>query len=474
MSAMKRSLLTVILIVISFVCGAKVRLPAIISDNMVLQRQTRANIWGWADPGKPITVTTSWNLRQYRATADKDGGWLVKVATPEAGGPYAITVSDGHGTTLKNILIGDVWICAGQSNMEMPVIGFWGQPVNSAAETIMRSGDDRKVRFATIERQTGNIPEKDCTTAWCVASPATTPSFSAIGYFFARELSRTLDIPIGVISSSWGSARMEAFMTREAAAPVTGPEFLDKIDRNDAIQTRPAYLYNGMIAPITRFTARGFVWDQGAANRFEWRQFAALTKAMVEFWRKEWGDDKMPFYNIQLSPYHFGKPGNIEMPLTEMAQLEAVKITPLSYLVPAGDIYNETEPHQPEKDILGRRTALIALVKTYGVETSLPVDPIVPDSIRFDGGKAIVRFANAWYGLYPSSGIEGFELAGEDRVFHPAKARTVPKTPVVEATCDMVPKPVAVRYAFRNQIRATLFNTTGMPVCPFRSDNWDK
>ena len=471
---MKSRILIVILTAASLFCEAKVRLPAILSDNMVLQRQTQANIWGWADPGKAVAVTTSWNSRRYSATADKEGQWSVKVATGNAGGPYSITISDGQTVTINNILIGDVWICAGQSNMEMPVIGFWGQPVNNAFETIINSGADRKVRFATIERQTANLPEKDCTTAWHVASPMTTPSFSAVSYFFARELSQIVDIPIGVISSSWGSARMEAFMTREVAEPVTGRELLDRLERNDAIQTRPAYLYNGMIAPITRFTARGFVWCQGAANRFEWRQYASLTRAMVEFWRKEWGGDNMPFYIIQLSPHHFGKPQNTELPLTVTAQLEAAKITPLTYLVPASDIYNETAAHQPEKDIIGRRTAHIALVKTYGMDIPLSVDPIVSDSIGFEGNKAMVRFANAWYGLYSSAEIEGFELAGEDKVFHKARAKIIARSPVVEVTCDKVPGPVAVRYAFRNMIRATLFNTTGMPVCPFRSDDWDK
>lgn len=447
------------------------RLPAILGDDMVMQRESQANVWGWAAPGRKVTVTSSWDGKRYEATAGKNGEWLVKVATPAAGGPYELTVSAEKTIELQNILIGDVWVCAGQSNMEMPVIGFWSQSVDGAADAILASAGETKVRFATVERQTAMEPCKDCHTQWRVPSMKTTPSVSAIAYFFAREVAARTGIPQGVVCASWGSARMEAFMT-PAAIERAGVSLQADV-RKEMIQSYPTYLYNGMIAPIIRFTAKGFLWDQGAANRFEWKQFARLTQSMVAQWREDWGDEKMPFYNIQMSPSAFGKPDNLEMALTMEAQLEAVRITPHAYIVPASDICDE-QPHQPQKEIVGRRTALIALVKTYGMPSELPVDPPMLDSVSYQGKKAVVWFKNVWYGLLPArEPLLGFELAGEDRQFYPATAKVVRGVPAVEVTSDKVANPVAVRYAFRNMVRTNLTNTTGLPAYPFRTDQWE-
>lgn len=453
----------------------RLRLPAILSDNMVLQRETTVNIWGWSTPGKKVSVTPSWERKTYATNADDNGKWLVRIETPAAGGPYEVSVSSaGQTISLKNVLIGEVWICTGQSNMEMPVAGFWSQPVDGASETVVGSPNDRNVRFATIWRQTSRFPEEDCATEWCVPSLKSTPAFSAFAYFFARRLSEALDMPVGVIASSWGAARIEAFMTRDAIARVDDSYF-DLLDNSKLIQSRAEYLYNGMIAPITRFTARGFHWYQGAANTFNCRIYADLMASMAKLWREAWGNPSMLFCIEQLTPFAGGKATDISRSIVVEQQYKALSMIPNSFIVPTSDYYNEHMAHLPSKQSLGERAAFITLVKAYGLESELPADPPIYTDAEFCEGKAVVSFRNAWYGLLPvHDEIIGFEIAGTDRKFYPARARILPKRPAVEVSSPQVPEPVAVRYAFRNKLRSNLTNTTGLPAYPFRTDDWDK
>ncbi|MGN1212024.1 MAG: sialate O-acetylesterase [Candidatus Cryptobacteroides sp.] len=472
---MKRSLIFLIIILLTgWVAGAKVELPSILSDNMVLQRESDVNLWGKSEPGSRIRVSVSWDKRKYKTVADESGNWILAVRTPEAGGPYSIEISDGEPVVIGNVLIGDVWICAGQSNMEMPVIGFWGQPVYDSAKAIVYSENEKLVRFTTVERQTADYPLEDCTSHWYEPSMKTTPSISAIGYFFAREVSEILHIPIGVISVAWGSARMESFMTKESVIKVEGEEFYNKIKRNKAIQTRPETIFNGMIAPVTKFTSKGFLWDQGAANRSEWRDYAELTVEMVRLWRELWGNEDMPFYNISLTSLPMGKASGTDVPLIMEAQYKAVNMMDNAYIVPLTDVEAGLTPHSPDKQMIGERTAMIALVKTYGLESELVVDPPVVRDVIYDGGTVSVYYDNDCYGLCPRyEPVKGFELAGNDRVFHSAEARLDFKEKCIKVTCKEVPEPVAVRYAFRNRIESNLTNTIGMPALPYRSDDWE-
>lgn len=468
------TLITVILLLLPELLFAKVEFPSILCNNMVLQRETTVNLWGKAEPNSKIRVKTSWNNKNYKTETDEQGNWQVEVITPEAGGPYNITVSDGDAVVLDNILIGDVWICAGQSNMEMPMIGFWGQPISNSAETIVKSVSQKKVRFATIERQTALEPMDDCVTSWCVPSMKTTPSFCATGYFFASMVADATDIPIGVINVSWGSARMESFMTKEAILNVVPEESYFPSRKSQAIQTHPEAIFNGMMAPITKFKAKGFIWDQGAANRFDWKYYADLTVEMVTLWRTLWEDNNMPFYCAQSSHYAFGNPGGIEMPLIMEAQAEAVEKLDNAYLIPTADIQRGVCPHYPDKDILGERIAIMSLVKTYGMDSEMIVDAPRIEDILFDGARVSVFFDNDDYGLCPRyEPIIGFELAGKDKVFHKADASLNFKKKCVEVTCKEVEEPVAVRYAFRNEIKSNLTNIIGWPAYPFRSDDWE-
>lgn len=493
---MKRICLALFCSLLSFSLSGEVKLPSILADNMVLQRQSEINLWGQAHPKSKITIKTSWNNKRYETLTNAEGKWLAKVSTPEAGGPYEISFDDGDELILKNILIGDVWICGGQSNMEMPVYGFFNQPVDNSIKAVIES-EKLPIRFVTLRRNPQNEPQEDCPNGgWLTTSHENTPQISATAYFFAKQLTETTGIPIGLISSNWGASRIEAWMSPQAVAKVDGAS-PEKYVESKSVQEQPYKLYNGMIAPITNFTAKGFIWSHGASNRNEWYLYSDLQVELIKQWRTKWGNNEMPFIIIQKTYFEFqGEKQPVHVLLME-GQLKATQKLSNVYMCAVSDIYDEHYIHQPQKDVIGERTAYVALKHCYG-RSALQVDPPLMHNVIYEGVKAIVSFENATLGLYPAhEAILGFELAGEDRIFYPAEARIVTIYPeqssfpkekerfqwffdlhdryqeaVVEITSPQVAKPVAVRYGFKNLTRTNLTNTFGIPVYPFRTDNW--
>ena len=276
--------------------GAKVTLPHIMGNDMVLQQQSLCRLWGKATPGKSLTVTTSWNNRKYKTIASENGEWLVEVNTPKAGGPYKITFDDGEKTILDNILIGEVWICSGQSNMEMPVQGFLGQPTNNSLETIAKAGNYPNIRFISLPQTDSTQPLSDCDATWKVSNSENIPTLSANAYFFAKMLNETLHVPVGIIVSCWGGSSIESWMSPEALQSVDGWD-RKQAEARKKIQQRPSLLYNGMITPINKFSAKGFLWSQGEGNIQNYKLYAQLKTAMVKQWRTEWKNPNMPFCN---------------------------------------------------------------------------------------------------------------------------------------------------------------------------------
>ncbi|MDR0938554.1 MAG: sialate O-acetylesterase [Mediterranea sp.] len=432
----------------------KVELPAMMGNNMVLQQQRAVKLWGRAT-GKRVAVTTSWDKKTYYATPGAGGDWLLTVDTP-AGGytPHQISFDDGtkEVVTLDNVLVGEVWICSGQSNMEMRMKGYTGQPVTGALESIITSGRyaDR-IRFVTVPRTDGNEPRHDFDGQWEVPSPQTTPECSATAWYFARQLAESLTVPIGLVCTSWGGSNIELWMNE------TGR------------------LYNVMLMPVKNFTARGFVWYQGESNRSKYARYAEQTREMVERWRTLWDDADMPFYYVQIAPYKYDDSNDTKAALFREAQFKALKLIPASGMVGTADVGDELCIHPPRKDAVGQRLATLALVKTYGAK-GLPHTGPAMRGVTYDGGKATVLFnRNVYTGLVPREvEVTGFEIAGEDKIFHPAKA-LVKGSDKVEVWSDEVPNPVAVRYAFRNYVGGiTLANTLGMPAFPFRTDTWEE
>ena len=483
---MKRLFLVLALLAGSTMIKAEVRLPAVLGDNMVLQRNSEVNLWGWATPNKTVKVKTSWNRKTYRSRSDADGKWLVKVATKDAGGPYTIRISDGKKVRLNNILLGEVWICSGQSNMEMPVQGFLGQPCLHAAETMREARLYPDIRMFTVARDSTDVLKDDCVGEWLCSDPATVGAFSAVGYFFGRCLNQYLGVPIGLITTNWGGTNIEAWMSAESNAKLGVDE--EYTSRNWNEDYFPgATLYNGMVAPITNYTAKGFIWYQGESNRGNWKEYADMQAEMIRQWREAWGDENMPFYITQIAPYRYSGAEKRRSAMLVENQVKATTMVPYCAMASTTDIGMYSLIHEPDKLAVGERLAWLALSRDYGVP-GVPADAPTYKSMEVKDGRAVISFNNlcapndqsdprsfSWIdeqGQVVRS-VKGFEIAGADRKFRPANARILWNDNQVEVWADGVKEPVAVRYCFNNYSETNLKTTLGQPVVPFRTDDWE-
>ena len=459
--------------------SAKVVLPEILSDHAVLQQQTEVNLWGKATPNTTVSVTPSWNNRTITARSDAEGKWQVSIQTPAADfTPHSIEFSDGEITRIQNILIGEVWFCSGQSNMEMPLNGFWNCPIEHANETIATSGEWNAIRMATIPKTGALTPQEHVAGSWKESNPFNAPYFSATAFNFARMLHRVLRVPVGIISCAWGGSRVEGWLPREVVEGFRDVDLKKEIKKPEKGKEwdyyTPTVMYNGMLKPLQRYTIRGFLWYQGESNIFNYQFYAPMMTAMVQLWRNVWEAPDMPFYYVQIAPYKYENSRNTGAALLREAQVEALKTIPNSGIVPTTDIGDEFCIHPPQKDVVGLRLATLALTKTYGIRR-LPSNGPTMTKVDYADKKAIVTFDNAPAGLFPTfSELEGFEIAGADKKFYPAKAKIVGRTNTVEVWSEEVAQPIAVRYAFRNYVgNITLRNTFGLSAFPFRTDTWD-
>ena len=472
---MKKLILAVVAVLLSWGASATIVLPKVLGSNMVLQQNSEVNLWGKADANKKVTIIVSWQKGKIQTVADGDGKWAVKVATPAASwDKHTITISDGEAVTLEDILIGDVWVTSGQSNMEMPVKGWNGQPVENANEYIYSAAKYAdKIRLFTVQKaRSYNADKEDCDGGeWQKASPASVANMSAVGYLFAYNLIDCVNIPIGVITSNWGGTRIESWMPMSALKEILTPEQLEA-KHNTSI--KPTELYCAMIAPIRNFTARGFLWYQGCSNLHDESHYDVMMARMVKQWREDWGDkdNSMPFYYAMIAPHSYGNSRGFDYPEFVECQLRALEQIPNSAMAGNTDAADEFCIHPAKKNEIAQRMAAFALRDVYGQGG---VDVIAPTyaSHRVNGSNIFVKFNNTGAGLCPGSGkpIAGFEIAGADKVFHAAEARL--EGGEVKVWSNEVKEPVAVRYAFRNYIPCNFMNIMGQPVVPFRTDNWN-
>lgn len=468
-------MLILFFMILPFIQG-KIRLPAMMGNHMVLQQSSTIKLWGWAD-GKQVTVTTSWNNQTYQTSPDKEGAWIIKVDTP-AGSytPYSIAISDGESVTLSDVLIGEVWICSGQSNMDMRMTGNTGQPIDRSLETILNAGNYRdRIRFITVSRTKDVQPRTDFEgRKWEVSAPETTIDCSAAAYFFAKQLTETLQVPVGLVVSSWGGSQIESWLTEEVLSSIKGIDIEAAKNSKLKMHHRLECMYNTMLLPVKNFTAHGFLWYQGESNIFNYQQYAPMMTAMVQLWRGLWEALEMPFYYVQIAPYTYTDSRDAGAALLREAQTKALQTIPNSGMVSTTDIGDEFCIHPPQKEIVGLRLATLALTKTYGIG-KLPSTGPMMNKVDYVGKEAIVTFDNAPMGLAPGfCNLEGFEIAGADKKFYPAKAQIVDRTPIVKVWSEQVVQPVAIRYAFRNYVGdITLRNTFGLAAFPFRTDTWD-
>lgn len=477
---MKKILTICALLICSAALHAKVELAPIFADNMVLQQQTDAALWGKAKPQAKVTITTSWSKAKTVVTADADGKWFARVATPVAGGPYEITFSDGEKLTLKNVLIGEVWICSGQSNMAMPMKGFRGQPVDGSADLILGAKPSVQIRSCNVKRVKALDPQDECEATWYEHTPEGVAVASATAYFFAKRLNDVLDIPVAVINVSWGGTPIEAWMNPELLKKeFTGELKLAHLDTKVWPEKNPykapGVLYNGMLHSVVPYTAKGFIWYQGCDNIKRFEQYKRLQPAFVNMLREEWGNDKMPFYFTQIAPFKHDDPDAPQAGYMMWAQAQTLELIPYSGMASTHDAGEFACIHPANKKVVGDRLAFQALENDYGFKV-IDSKTAMPVKFEFKDGEAVVTFDFCSCGLSPvSTDLDGFELAGEDKVFYPAKARLLggKRNQIKVYKCPEVQNPVAVRYGMKNWSEATLFNSFGIPVTPFRSDNWE-
>lgn len=458
--------------------SAKVDMPSVFGSNMVLQRNSPVAFWGTAEAESKITIRPSWTKEKTVVESDAEGKWFARVDTPEAGGPYTVTVSDGEKLVFDNVMIGEVWFCSGQSNMEMFVKGFNGQPIEGGVDAILDAKPQTPIRMLNVRKCVSAQPKDDCDAIWLEHTSDAVANTSATAYFFARDLHRALDIPIGIIVSAWGGTHIEPWMSRdvfEKKFPSYDLSFLDGEKLPEKSQYKPSTLFNGMVHPLIPYTIKGWIWYQGESNRDMYMDYAKLQTAYAEMMREKWGDPKMPFYFVQIAPYAFkGNPKGETAALLMEAQAKSLETIPYSGMATTADIGEEWCIHPAKKQEVGRRLAMMALKKDYGMALDGAFAPQYDRMEIREGGKIVLYFKNNDCGLGPvNENIQCFEVAGEDRVFYPAKGRVMRGYATIEVTCPPeVAAPVAVRYAFGNYVPGVLKNGRGVAVAPFRTDDW--
>lgn len=458
---------------------SKIKLPAVISSNMVLQRNSEVNIWGWADVGERINIETSWLNQPFTIKTGTDGKWSLTLKTTDDKTPQTIKLgSESSSILLENILFGEVWLCSGQSNMEQPVRGYYGQPTFGGQDAILDSKNSQ-IRLFTVHKAGSKTPLEDLGeyTAWEEATPSNVSDFSAVGYFFGKRLQEILDCPVGIINTSYGASHVETWMSFEELSEYQNIE-LDNYDIDENTFRIPTALYNAMIKPLIPYTIQGALWYQGESNRFKPQEYKTLFPAMVKQWRTDWNIGNFPFYFAQIAPFSYWEdPDNTEFntavnsAFMREAQVECAELIPNSGIAITTDLGDKNCIHPPKKREVADRLLLHALHKTYHQD----IDCESPSFDRLTKEKDGLRltFKNNNSGLYSSQNdISGFEIAGSDKVFYKAKA-SIENYGEVFVKNENVKNPVAVRYAWRNWVVGTLYGSNMLPVSSFRTDTWE-
>ena len=455
-------------------------LANVFSDHAVLQQETAVPVWGWGAPGK--TVEVAWNGAKYKATVQNDGSWTVLITTGKADGlPYTLTVQCGRESiTRTDLVLGEVWLCSGQSNMEMPLSGFGFQEVEGATDAIMDAAETAsQLRVFDIKTRKCTEPIRDVETVWTLSYGDVAARTSAVAYFFGRRLSRTLKVPVGIIVNAWGGSRIEPWMTRDAinGAGLTQQELSDLYaieEKPDRWPETPELIWNGRVKPIAGYPAKGIIWYQGCSNIGQ-KCYDKLQKAMVEMWRKEWGRD-LPFIFTLLAPYDHGDADGRWRSFFVENQLHTEQILSDAWAVCTETLGNKVTVHPSRKKEVADMMVQRALQNVYGIYPGISLElPRLKEVVFQEDGTAKVTLTQVWSNLMSISArdIVGFELAGEDRQFHLARAQVDWDGQTILVSCPDVPHPVAVRYAFRNWMGANLAKSNGIPVPPFRSDDWE-
>jgi sialate O-acetylesterase len=470
--------------------AAELKLAAIFGDNMVLQQQQRVPVWGWSAPGAEVTVKFSGQSKATRA--DANGKWLVKLGKLKASAePQSFIVESGETKTFTNILVGEVWLASGQSNMEKPIGKRAGQKPTFNAEAELAAANFPNIRIFQVEKTLSATPLNDLQKfhGWqeCNSNALDSISFSAAAYFFGREIHTNLNVPVGLVESSWGGTRIEPWTPAAGFEKVPSLAKLaqTKFSTNKLSNTRPMAIYNAMIAPLAGFAIRGALWYQGESNLMgtnadnNYRAYPDMMTALVGGWRQIWGEGNFPFYFVQIAPYKYfgGKNQRVVSAelLPEFWTLQshaARRIKNTGMVVTTDLVDNLDDIHPRDKTSVGHRLALLALNKTYA-ENVVSSGPTFR-KMKIVGNHAVLKFDHADGGLVGKDGqpLTWFTIAGADGKFIPADAKIIGDT--VEVSAAGIEKPVAIRFAWDETAQPNFFNQAGLPAEPFRTDELAK
>ena len=458
---------------------AEVKLPALIGDNMVLQRDLTNTLWGWADVGEEIKV--EFNGQTKTTKADDAGKWSLKLDPVPFGGPFVMKITGKNRIELDNILVGDVWVCSGQSNMQ------WSVRLCNDPENEIANANYPNIRLITVPLASSSTPKDDFDGKWVECSPETIPDFSAVAYYFGRKIHQERNIPIGLLHSSWGGSSCETWINPDVVAQYKDYEEIMKRKAAAEVQSpaggdnqNAGYLYNAMIVPIKNYGIKGAIWYQGETNAGRAYQYRTLFPLMIQNWREEWRQGDFPFYFVQLANFMAVKDQPSESAWAELREAQSmtaqsVRNTGEAVIIDIGDA---DDIHPGNKQDVGLRLALLALARNYREPPGAGMPPAPSEGPRFqsmkiEGNKAIIsyRFFTA-NGLKTKDGgaVKGFAIAGADRKFHWADAKIDGMNVVL--TCPAVPNPVAVRYAWADNPACNLYNGADLPAAPFRTDLW--
>lgn len=449
-------LLFVVITFISVYANAYVSVPAIFSDNMVLQQNTDVSFWGWAKPGEEVHITADWTNEDYSVKADNQGTWKILFPTPAAGGPYEIAIQGYNRIDLKNVLIGEVWLCSGQSNMEWtPNAGITNQ------EEAVKNAKYPNIRLFSVANATAYAPQNHLTGQWKETTPETMADFSAVGYFFAQQLHEKLGVPVGVINSSWGGTPAEAWIPEDV---IRNNEALVKAaDLQKPVPwgpVEPGRLFNAMIAPLVPFRIAGVLWYQGEGNTINADDYEELLTALITSWRDKW-NDQFPFYFAQIAPYKYGD--SFHGVIVRDEQRRTLKV-PKTGMVITSDIGDTTDIHPRNKKDVGLRFAAMALNRHYDKNSGLDSGPLFK-SMKIQDGKAVIDFDYA-EGLHSENkNLTGFEVSDNSGTWYPAKARI--KGDHVIVWSENIKSPENVRFAWRNTATPDLKNKADLPASSF-------
>jgi sialate O-acetylesterase len=476
MNKAKNILITVVLIlfgiIVRFQADAAIKLPALIGNNMVLQQNSEINVWGWADAGEKVTIQASWLTATSSAITTSLGDWKTTIKTPESGGPYKMIISGrDYSITLENIMIGEVWVCSGQSNMEFTIRGLGGWAnYKPEVRAEVAKGTYANVRLFTVGRDTSAIPLVNCRGHWLIPDTNTVNDFSATAWFYGSYLSKELGVPVGLIATAWGGTPAEVWTPVESikAEPRLGL-YLTRPNLNPWGPGTPGVLYNAMIHPLLNYRIKGAIWYQGESNVLDSKLYPALMNIMISSWRKAWNVGDFPFYYVQIAPYNYEEP--YAGALLREAQLKCLVIPNTGMAVTLDIAENINDIHPKNKSEVGRRLALWSLAKTYN-KTDLSFSGPVYKSFQLSGNKIIMEFSHADTGLkLAKTANNNFTIAGADHVFYPASVKIQGNSLII--TSPKIKMPQAVRYAFTNISESTLFNGEDLPSSSFRTDTWN-